>query len=144
MAAIYATRWVGQGLLCGGLLTLACGGLTSYSGKVYGVTELNGARLGGGEHVVEGYVIEVYRCPPCPPSAPCALCPREHVVVAERPEEFQGWARERPDWLILGPPSEPLVEQHRYRLRVLLTEPNENDEWPPVAGWVFEAVQIDD
>jgi hypothetical protein len=134
----------GFGLLCGGILTLGCGGLGSYSGKIYGVTELNRARLGSGEHVVEGYVILVHRCPPCPPQAQCTLCPRDHVVVADRPGELQGWAQERPDWLVLGPPSEPLFEQHRYRLRVLLTEPNEADGWPPVAGWVLEAVPVDE
>jgi len=144
MTATRATRWVGQGLVCGSLLTLGCGGLSSYSGKVYGVTELNRARLTDGEHVVEGYVIQVHRCSPCPPGAQCAICPREHVVVAERPGEFQGWARKRPDWLVLGPPEAPLVEQRRYRLRVLLTDPNADSDWPPVAGWVIEAVPIDD
>lgn len=144
MTVVHATRWAGRTLVCGSLLTLGCGGLTSYSGKIYGVTELNQARLRGGEHVVEGYVILVHRCSPCPPGAQCAICPREHVVVADRPEQYQGWSRERLDWLVLGPPSEPLVEQHRYRLRVLLTEPNEGGDWPPVAGWVLEAAAIDD
>ena len=143
-AAMGATRWIGLGLLCGSPLLVGCGGLSSYTGKVYGVTEINQARLTGGEHVVEGYVIQVHRCPPCPPGAQCALCPREHIVVADRPGELQGWARDRPDWLVLGPPEEPLVEQRHYRLRVLLTEPNEADGWPRVAGWVLEAVSVDD
>jgi hypothetical protein len=137
-------RCAGFALVCGGILTLACGGLASYSGKVYGVTELNRASLGSGEHVVEGYVIQVHRCPPCPAGAQCALCPREHVVIADRPGELHGWARERPDWLVLGPSSEPLTEQRRYRLRVQLTEPNEADGWPPVSGWVLEAVPADE
>jgi hypothetical protein len=131
------------GVLAGCLGTLTCGGLRSYSGKVYGVTELNRARHVEGEHVVEGYIIQVHRCPPCPQGAQCALCPREHIVVAERPGEVEGWARERPDWLVLEPPEQPLVEQRRYRLRVLLTDPNADSDWPPVAGWVIEAVPVD-
>ena len=138
------------GLLALAALTTAavlepgCGGLASYSGKVHSVNELNRANLGGGEHVVEGYVILMHRCPPCPPGAQCALCPREHIVVADRPGALEGWARQRPDWLILGPPSEELVEQQRYRLRVQLDEHGEFDDGPPLAGWVLEAVQIDD
>jgi hypothetical protein len=54
---------------------------------------------------VEGYVVDLYRCPPCPDGAKCEQCLDDRVVLSDLPERVEGdaYAAERRDWLFLEP-----------------------------------------
>jgi hypothetical protein len=118
--------------------------LSAYSGKVYRVEELLQAQLQPGSYVVDAYAISVFLCGPCPPDAECEQCLNDHVVLADQPEQLEGFGRGRSDLLILEPAAEEdaaapkMLEQRRYRLRIHLhgQSPAPAYESIPTKGWI--------
>lgn len=48
---------------------------------------LNRSDLDEGPFRIEGYVMQVYKCPPCPEGAQCKPCLGDHVVITDNFDE---------------------------------------------------------
>lgn len=48
---------------------------------------LNRSDLDEGPFQIEGYVTEIYKCPPCPEGAQCKPCLGDHLVITDNPDE---------------------------------------------------------
>lgn len=49
--------------------------------------QLNRSDLDDGPFRIDGYVVQIYKCPPCPEGAMCKPCLGDHLVITDNPDE---------------------------------------------------------
>ena len=67
----------------GSVLTIAPA--ANASEQVVSVAEFLARHPASGRFTLEGYVVELYACPPCPARSECKPCEGDHIVVADEP-----------------------------------------------------------
>ena len=50
----------------------------------YSISQVNTKTMPAGTFETEGYVINIYQCPPCPPDAVCQPCPPLFIIISEK------------------------------------------------------------
>ena len=55
----------------------------------YSISQVNAKTMPAGTFETEGYVINIYQCPPCPPGAVCQTCPPLFIIISEKNRQIE-------------------------------------------------------
>jgi len=61
---------------------------TAVINSIYTIKELKDLTSEpGATYEAQGFIVDIYECPPCPPDAVCATCPGEYITISDSPHK---------------------------------------------------------
>ena len=58
--------------------------VASSEGKIFSVGEFKQAKVPLGSYKIQGYLVDIFTCPPCPKEGLCSPCPPDYIVISDK------------------------------------------------------------
>lgn len=94
---------------------------SSSTNPLYSISDFKQSGHNSGNFNIEGYVVNIYTCPPCPKGAQCSICMKKNILVSENNKILETHDLTENDLIIFtdNPKQFELGKKYRFSIKIL-------------------------